>query len=194
MRTRIHPATKHPCVIVMVKEPRPGLVKTRLGRDIGMLEAARWYRYHSGQMLRDLEDPRWSRVAALAPSNARLRPSNTDFTVDQGKGDLGRRMMRMLRMAPAKSVLIGSDILGVTPARIAHAMRLLATHDAVLGPAPDGGFWLIGFRHPQRLPPSLLDGIRWSTSDAMAQTQARLPGHVVFADTLQDVDTVDDLP
>lgn len=194
MTPRILPKTKQPCVIVMFKEPKPGLVKTRLGRDIGMLEAAKWYRRHSGQLMYDLNDPRWSRVAALAPTNARLRPSNTECVVDQGKGDLGQRMMRMLRMAPAKSVLIGSDILGVTPARIAHAMRLLATHDAVLGPAEDGGFWLIGFRHPARMPPSLLDGIRWSTPDAMAQTVKRLPGRVAYADTLRDVDTADDLP
>ena len=159
-----------------------------------MLEAAKWYRKHSAGMFGNLNDPRWSRVAALTPTNARLRPLNSEFVVDQGKGDLGRRMMRMLRMAPAKSVLIGSDILGVTPARIAYAMGLLADHDAVLGPAYDGGFWLIGFRHPRRMPPSLLDGIRWSTPDAMEQTAKRMPGRLAYADTLRDVDTIDDLP
>lgn len=178
----------------MVKEPRPGQVKTRLGQDIGMLDAARWYRRHSDLLFRDIHDPRWTTVAATTPTRTQLRPGGAEIIVDQGKGDLGRRMMRMLRMAPAKSVLIGSDILDVTPARIARAMGLLADHDAVLGPAVDGGFWLIGFRHPKRMPPSLLDGVLWSTPDAMEQTAKRLPGRVAYADKLRDVDTVDDLP
>jgi rSAM/selenodomain-associated transferase 1 len=183
-----------PWLIIMVKEPRPGRVKTRLGRDIGMLDAAHWYRRHTGQLFYTLVDHRWTNVAALTPLTANSQPSNAHMVIDQGRGDLGRRMMRMLRQAPPKSVLIGSDILDVTPARIAHAMGLLADHDSVLGPAPDGGFWLIGFRHPKRLSPNLLDGIRWSTPDAMEQTAKRLPGRLAYADTLRDVDTVDDLP
>ena len=183
-----------PAVIVMVKEPRPGRVKTRLGRDIGMLAAAQWYRRHVTACMARLRDPRWSLVAVYDPKTARVIPGDADQYVWQGRGDLGRRMIAMLRRAPAKSVLLGSDIVGVTPAHIARAMTALATHDAVLGPSPDGGYWLIGFRHPQRLPPGLLDGVRWSSEHALADTVARLPGQVALIDMLNDVDTVDDLP
>ena len=194
MRTFLTPGAKKPCVIVMVKEPRPGRVKTRLGRDIGMLEAAAWYRRHVAKQLSVLCDPRWTVVAALAPKQARIVPGPAEIIVDQGQGDLGRRMIGLLRQAPPKSVLIGSDILDVGPKEVAHAMALLADHDAVLGPSPDGGFWLIGFRHPRHLPPGLLDGARWSTPHAMADTQARLPGRVALAGMRNDVDTIDDLP
>jgi glycosyltransferase A (GT-A) superfamily protein (DUF2064 family) len=178
----------------MVKEPRPGKAKTRLGRDIGMLEAAQWYKRHSTQMLRDLVDPRWTNVAALTPRTARITPGQATFVVDQGEGHLGRRMMRMLRMAPPRSVLIGSDILGVTPSIIWGAMQRLAEDDAVIGPADDGGYWLIGFKSPARLSPFLLDGVRWSSPNALQDTIDRLPGRVGFVQTLRDVDRGDDLP
>ena len=195
MRPRILPATKgESLVFVMVKEPRPGKVKTRLGRDIGMLAAAQWYRRHVAQLTHRLVDPRWSLVAAYDPKGARIVPNNTQFSAWQGRGDLGRRMIHLLRQAPAKSVLIGSDIAGLERHHIARAIQALGTHDAVIGPAPDGGFWLIGFRHPARVPPGLLDGVRWSTEHAMADTVARLPGRVALVDVLNDVDTIDDLP
>lgn len=178
----------------MLKEPRPGRVKTRLGRDIGMLAAAQWYRRHVIALMARLRDPRWSLVAAYDPKAARIIPAEADKYVWQGRGDLGHRMIGMLRRAPPKSVLIGSDIVGVTPAHIKRAMLALATHDAVLGPSPDGGYWLIGFRHPQRLPLGLLDGVRWSSEFALADTIKKLPGRVALIDTLNDVDTVDDLP
>ncbi|MEL7093694.1 MAG: hypothetical protein AAFN94_18385, partial [Pseudomonadota bacterium] len=59
---------------------------------------------------------------------------------------------------------------------------------------PAGGYWLIGFRHPHRLLLGLLDGVRWSSEHALADTVARLPGRVALIDMLNDVDTVDDLP
>ena len=56
-----------PTLIVMVKEPRPGRVKTRLGRDLGMVGAAWWFRHQTRRLLRRLEDPRWQLVLAVAP-------------------------------------------------------------------------------------------------------------------------------
>lgn len=188
------PPTRKPCVFVMVKEPRPGRVKTRLGRDIGMLAAAHWYRHQIVRQFDTLLDARWHSVAAVSPARAKLPLCKAEMAVPQGHGDLGRRMIRVLRQAPPKSVLIGSDILGVGQAEIARAMASLATHDSVLGPSPDGGYWLIGFRNPARLSPFLLDGVRWSSRHALADTIARLPGSVALADERNDVDTVDDLP
>ncbi|MEL6562986.1 MAG: TIGR04282 family arsenosugar biosynthesis glycosyltransferase [Pseudomonadota bacterium] len=183
-----------PWVIVMVKQPRPGQVKTRLGRDIGMIDATWWYRHQVTRLVRHLRDPRWTLVAGYAPKTSRITVGAQDLKLWQGTGDLGQRMIRLLRQAPPKSVLIGSDIAGLERRHIATAIAALGDHDTVLGPSPDGGFWLIGARHPARLQRDVLQGARWSTAHAMADTRARLPGRLALVDTLNDVDTVDDLP
>ena len=59
-----------PTLVVMLKEPRPGRVKTRLGRDIGMVAAAWWFRHQVRRLLREVEDPRWHLVLAVAPDRS----------------------------------------------------------------------------------------------------------------------------
>jgi glycosyltransferase A (GT-A) superfamily protein (DUF2064 family) len=59
----------------------------------------------------------------------------------------------------------------------------------------DGGFWLVGLKHPARQPPGFMQGVRWSTRDALADTMATLPGfRIAQVARLRDVDTADDLP
>ena len=73
----------------MVKEPRPGRVKTRLGHEIGMVEAARWFRRQSLSLLRNLRDPRWELVLAVSPDReglaSRIWPAGL-ARVPQGRG------------------------------------------------------------------------------------------------------------
>ena len=186
-------------LIIMVKEPRPGRVKTRLGREIGMTAAAWWFRHQTGALLRRLEDPRWQVVLAVAPDReglqSRVWPAHLPRWA-QGGGDLGARMARMLGQVPVgPACLIGADIPGITRAHIAEAFQALGDQDAVFGPAPDGGYWLIGLKHPRRQPPGFFKGVRWSTEHALADSMATLPNHrVAQVATLRDVDTADDLP
>lgn len=186
-------------LIVMLKEPRPGQVKTRLGRDIGMTEAAWWFRHQTRHLLRGINDPRWQTILAVAPDVAGLEsrfwPAHL-ARMPQGPGHLGDRMARMLRAtAPGRSCLIGSDVPGVTPAHINRAFKALGDHDAVFGPAPDGGYWLVGLKHPARQPHGFLQNTRWSTEHALADSRAALPGlRIATTDILRDVDTADDLP
>ncbi len=188
-----------PTLIIMVKEPRPGRVKTRLGRDIGMTAAAWWFRHQTRRLMRRLDDPRWQIVLAVSPDRAgrssRVWPAHLRRR-GQGAGSLGDRMARMLRSVPYGPVcLIGADIPGIRPDHIAQAFAQLGHHDAVFGPAPDGGYWLIGLKHPHRAPPRLFKDVRWSTEHALADTIATLPDHrIARVATLRDVDTVDDLP
>ena len=183
-------------LIVMVKEPRPGRVKTRLGREIGAVPAAWWYRHQCARLLRRLRDPRWDILLAVAPDRAfgaRVWPADL-ARVPQGRGDLGARMARLLRAAPGPACLIGSDIPGVLPRHIAGAFARLGTHDAVFGPAADGGFWLVGAKHPRRLPRTLFADARWSSEHALTDSLATLPGHrVALTDSLRDVDCAADL-
>ena len=105
-------------------------------------------------------------------------------------------MVRALAaMPPGPAMVIGADIPGITPARIAQAWRCLAGAEAVLGPAPDGGYWAIGLKRAgAAVPRRLLDGVRWSSDHAMEDTVARLaPFRIAYAETLRDVDTAADL-
>ncbi len=182
----------------MVKESRPGRVKTRLGRDIGMTAAAWWFRHQVRGLLRRVRDPRWHVVLAVAPDRvgmlSRVWPADLP-RVPQGPGDLGDRMARVFRtMPPGPVAIIGADVPGVTAARIAEAFAALGDHEAVFGPAPDGGYWLVGMKRVGSVPRTLFEGVRWSTEHALADTEASLPGlRIAYVAPLRDVDTVADL-
>lgn len=182
----------------MLKEPRAGRVKTRLGRDIGMVGAAWWFRHQVRRLLRRIDDPRWNVVLAVAPDHtgmiSRVWPKHFP-RIPQGSGTLGDRMERALRCGPSGPVcVIGGDIPDINAARVAEAFRALGRNDAVFGPAPDGGYWLIGLRRRRAIPPTIFNGVRWSSKHALADTKASLRDHTIaHVATLQDVDTVADL-
>ena len=90
--------------------------------------------------------------------------------------------------------MIGADIPGITRNRIAGAFGALGSHDAVVGPATDGGYWLIGLSRRRNVPPGLFRDVRWSTDHALSDTIANLPDHsIARVATLRDVDTIADL-
>ncbi|WP_425093059.1 TIGR04282 family arsenosugar biosynthesis glycosyltransferase [Tropicimonas sp. S265A] len=187
-----------PTLVIMVKEPRPGRVKTRLGRDIGMVAAAWWFRHQSARLIRRLTDRRWRLVLAVSPDveglASRVWPE-TLARVPQGAGDLGDRMGRVFRsLPPGPVVIIGADIPDIAPPHIAEAFNALGQADAVLGPAPDGGYWLVGLARRQAVPARLFDGVRWSTAHARLDTEASMFGlRIARVATLRDVDTAADL-
>ena len=180
----------------MVKVPRPGRVKTRLAREVGAVPAAWWFRHQVRALLRRLRDPRWETVLAVAPDAdglaSRAWPGDLR-RVPQGPGDLGDRMARLLRTGRGPACIVGADVPGIDRARIAEAFAALGAAPSVVGPAPDGGYWLVGLRRAAAPPAGLLRGVRWSTRHARADTEATLPGPVAHAATLADVDTAADL-
>jgi rSAM/selenodomain-associated transferase 1 len=186
-------------LVVMLKEPRPGRVKTRLGAEIGMVPAAWWFRHQVAGLLRRLEDPRWRLILAVSPDRegraSRVWPLHLP-RVPQGRGDLGDRMGRLLRRLPRGPVcIVGGDIPGLDKRHVARAFHLLSGHDAVFGPAPDGGYWLVGMKRVAPPPATLFRDVRWSTPHALQDSIASLPGcRVALADRLSDVDTASDLP
>ncbi len=185
-------------LVIMVKEPRPGRVKTRLGRDISMVGAAWWFRHQTRSLIRRLRDPRWQIVLAVSPDRegltSRVWPADLPRAA-QGRGDLGDRMGRMLHGMPLGPVcLIGADIPGITRAHIARAFKALGSSQMTFGPAPDGGYWLVGAQRFGALPSGLFKDVRWSTEHALADTLTSVPGtRVALLDHLSDVDTVVDL-
>jgi rSAM/selenodomain-associated transferase 1 len=176
----------------MARTPVAGGAKTRLAREIGVGAATRFARQATAALLqRVAHDPRWQTILAVSPDVAvasRCWPRGI-ARVSQGRGDLGRRMQRIMeRMPLGPVVVVGTDVPGVTPALTAEAFRRLGRHDAVFGPATDGGYWLVGLKRRTRLLTPFAR-VRWSSEYALADTLANLEGRTVaFVATLSDVD------
>ncbi|HEV2146923.1 MAG TPA: TIGR04282 family arsenosugar biosynthesis glycosyltransferase, partial [Longimicrobiaceae bacterium] len=116
----------------------------------------------------------------------------------QREGGLGERMRGAFEEAFAagyrRVVIVGSDLPGLSAGLLRRAFALLDAHEAVLGPARDGGYYLLGLRRPV---PELFEGIAWSTGEVFAATVARLRQARIepaLLETLADVDEVEDLP
>lgn len=188
-----------PTLVVMLKEPQAGRVKTRLGRDIGMTTSAWWFRHQALSLLRRIESPRWHVVLAVSPDRAgiesRVWPAHFP-RLPQGHGDLGARMTRVFRVLPKGPVcVIGADIPGIERTHIKTAFDVLGSKDAVFGPAFDGGYWLVGLNTRRSVPPRFMQGVRWSSEHALSDTVATLDARSVgYITQLKDVDTVADLP
>ncbi|HEB80076.1 MAG TPA: glycosyltransferase [Rhodospirillales bacterium] len=178
-----------PTLIIFAKAPRLGLVKTRLARDIGAVAAWSFHRNAVEHMVRRLSrDKRWRCLLAVTPGAAKWPPGVACFP--QGEGDLGERMDRALRFPPpGPAVIAGLDIPHITPSHIAGAFKALGEHDAVFGPAEDGGYWLVGLKR-RPMTPRIFQGVSWSTEHALADTLKNLPdgASTALLETLMDVD------
>ena len=181
--------------VVFARAPRLGTVKRRLARTIGDRAALRFHTETLTGLLRRLTRRRDFRtMLAWTPDKARDRLAVRVARIAQGRGDIGERMDRACRRYPRGAVaIVGSDIPEANAADLRAAFRRLGSHDAVFGPAADGGYWLValGTRRPARP----FAGGRWSTDHALADTLRNFKGfRVAFLRTLRDVDTADDLP
>ncbi len=186
-------------LVIFARAPRVGEVKTRLAADIGEVAAWRFYRDTSAAIVRRLSrDPRWTCRLAVTPdrfaSEGRFWPRHVR-RVPQGGGDLGARMARQIRrLSPGPVVIVGTDSPELRAAHVERAFRALEHSDAVLGPAPDGGFWLIGVRR-RRGVGDIFRNVRFSTRHALADTLKGLgpQSDVHFLEHLADIDDGEDL-
>src|SRR5262245_29890115 len=183
-------------LIVFVKAPRPGAVKTRLAEAIGMKAADAAYRHLVETLLNRLQGMDGIELCFTPDDSASevqhwLKEAWT--CKPQGDGDLGQRLQsafeRAFQSGAKRVAIIGSDCPAVGIEDIREAWRALQAHDVVLGPAIDGGYWLIGLRRSQ---PDLFRGIPWSTQDVFAETMRRVQHaglRVQWLRELADVDT-----
>ena len=178
-----------PQLVLMVKAPRMGQVKTRLGREIGSVAATHFARSRIQTLARQMRDPRWQTRLAVSPDVDDWPWPSALPLQGQGAGDLGARMQRVFDLAsPGPVIIIGADIPAITKDHIAQGFRLLGSNQVVFGPAPDGGYWLVGQR---RLPKTyqLFEGVRWSHEHTLKDTLANAAGlKVGFLPELEDVD------
>ncbi|MSR42868.1 MAG: glycosyltransferase [Pedosphaera sp.] len=187
-------------LLIFVKAPRPGTVKTRLATDLGPEAACAAYRELAKQLFTNLSGALVDVDLHFSPADAaeEIRPwLREGWTLrPQSEGDLGARMNAAFVAAFADGVsrviLIGSDCPDVMADDIRTAWDSLEKHDLVLGPARDGGYWLIGLTQSQ---PVLFENIPWSTACVFEETvrraeSARLRVHRLRE--LEDVDTAAD--
>jgi len=186
-------------LIVFARVPRLGEVKTRLAAEIGAPAALEVYRELLQHTLATAASagPYQRRVLMLADDDTtgdcQSWAGHFGFVIDIQRGvDLGERMARALDDACAsghRAVLIGSDCPALQAIDLEDAHAALGTADAVVAPAEDGGYVLIGCARSS-LP--LFEGINWGTHRVLEQTLARAQAHAVKVArlrTLWDVDT-----
>lgn len=183
-------------LVIFVKAPKMGRVKTRLAKDIGIFRAWRFYRRTVRGLLKRVGKGKWKTTICVAPDDYKGSFFGTDYyIIRQGGGDLGQRMQRVFDQMPrGRVVLIGGDIPSIEKHHITRAFVALKNSDAVFGPATDGGYWLVGMRRTRsRIAP--FDHVRWSSEYALKDTvdNIDLRAHVAFTDMLSDVDTAKDL-
>ncbi|HHL43823.1 MAG TPA: glycosyltransferase [Hellea balneolensis] len=183
-----------PVLVIFVKAPRLGQVKTRLARDIGHVHARRIYRAMSAKIIREMCDKRWQTVLYITPDMC----VNADFgglwprglpRMAQGDGDLSPRTARIFS-SKGPVITIGTDTPSMKKQYIADGFKALKTHKAVIGPAKDGGFWLLGLNGP--VPARIFEGVRWSHPQTCQDMASRVPGTPAFLPMLNDIDTLQD--
>jgi hypothetical protein len=168
-------------VIVFARAPTPGRVKTRLVPLLGRRGAARLHEQMVEKAVRTAIAARCGDVelhCAPGTGHAFFRDLRRRFGTRlrvQGRGDLGERMRRAFRRALRRRacvMLIGSDCPALCPSDLRAALRALrGGADAVLSPAEDGGYALLGLR---RACPELFEGVAWGSSGVLRQTRSRL--------------------
>jgi hypothetical protein len=189
-----------PTVVVMLKAPREGTVKTRLAADIGHAQATRIYRL--------LVERQMAAIPAHWPIEVHFSPADAHEEMRdwlgqrptlhaQAEGDLGQRLTFAVDTAFARgasaTIVIGGDCPELNEDALKSAAGDLGTHKVVLGPASDGGYYLIGLTLPQ---PELFIDIPWSTNGVLAATLQKTSalGLIPLCQSVRDdVDTVGDM-
>lgn len=175
-----------PLLILFTRAPAVHGGKTRLAREVGAVTAWQFQRRALAGLERQLRDSRWQLIRAITPDR---RAESQDIV--QQTGPFGQRLHRLLNRYRGRPVIIiGSDVPDLTAADIMPALQALRRPGFVLGPADDGGFWLIG-RRGGRLSPRLFEGVRFSVPTTLRETMRRLPGRSTLIHMREDVDDGD---
>ena len=181
-----------PEIAIFARWPEPGKAKTRLIPALGAEGAADLYRRLLELTVREARSsglPFHLRVTGGKPQAFKDWLGADCDVRDQGDGDLGEKLSRV----PTPGMMIGSDCPGLTAALLREAAEALAACEAVIGPADDGGYWLLGLRAPC---PDLFTDMAWSTPQVFPETMRRLAANGIaphLLPELTDIDTGEDL-
>jgi rSAM/selenodomain-associated transferase 1 len=190
-------------ILFFVKAPLRGKVKTRLAATLGEDAALVLHRSFALDLLSTVDSTGMAVQVFYTPSNARDSVADwlgrgRRYTPQEGP-DLGSRMENAFRTAFAagaeRAVLVGSDLPDLPGEVFAEAFQALGDNDAVIGPARDGGYYLIGFRRDTFLP-GIFPAMAWGTDGVFRETLKRFDAanyRVSLLREWRDMDTADDL-
>lgn len=188
-------------LLMFVKYPEPGKVKTRLAKSVGHEKAAAMYKElveKNSAVIRPLHGTTCDCWIAFDPpqQETQMRAWLTDlpcYIAQQGEG-LGERLTHafreMFQRGYTRVAALGSDTLNLKAELIQNAFNNLSDHDVVLGPARDGGYYLIALN---RLYPELFQGINWSTAGVLPQTHSVIRRLKLKVHELSPLDDLDKL-
>jgi rSAM/selenodomain-associated transferase 1 len=189
-------------LIVFVKDPRPGAVKTRLAAALGDEHAAQLYRALADEEIRRTAPARdeYERLFFFTPAESRAaleRWLTGETLLPQQGSDLGARMSNAFeaafRRGARRVAIIGTDVPWVSRELVREALLALDDHEVVVGPARDGGYYLLALDQPH---PALFEGIEWSTPSVLSATAERaamLGLRLSVLEGLSDIDTLEDV-
>lgn len=184
-------------LLVFIKNPEKGKVKTRLAKTLGDDQALRIYLAlleHTRRIALSLEVERYVFYSSFIEKNDAWLAADFHQQL-QSSGDLGERMATAFGTAFKKNekfVIIGSDCASLTPAIVQAAFEQLDVHDFVIGPAIDGGYYLLGMK---TFEPSVFEGIEWSTETVLSSTIQQIENlqkRYVLLEELSDIDYQED--
>lgn len=183
-------------VMVFTRNPELGKVKTRLAKTIGDTAALKVYEYllnHTHHTLLQLNIDKAVYYSVAVRDNDLWNATHFQKHLQQGN-DLGIRMQHAFETAFKanydKVIIIGSDLLDLKAAHIQDALDALNTNDVVIGPAHDGGYYLMGMTN---LHPAVFQNKNWGTDSVFQDTMRDLQNlDVHLLDELNDIDTFDD--
>ena len=191
------------CLLFFVKYPEKGKVKSRLAAVIGDDSAVRLYKNLVTQMLSTLRKGTFPFYICFFPKNT--KKAIQDWLgckyryIPQNGRDLGERMknsfVEVFKMGSKRVVLVGSDIPDLPLEFMEEAFSSLKKKDAVIGPAYDGGYYLLGFKD-KTFSPRVFEGMPWGTEtvfDKTVQALKRLGQKVHTLPYQRDIDTAEDL-
>lgn len=184
-------------LIIFTRNPELGKCKTRLAQTLGDVSALHIYKYllqHTANVAKTVKSDRY--VFYSETINPNDIWSGDYFSKKQQKGkDLGERMHHafneLLDSGYEKVIIIGSDLLDLNAAIIEQAFSELEANDVVIGPAVDGGYYLLGMK---TLHPELFKNKAWGTETVRRDTLKNLQNSKVFLlKELNDIDTFEDM-
>jgi len=201
-RTDIYPTTMN-TLIIFLKYPEAGKVKTRLAEDIGADKAADLYSSMAMKIIDNTADPENYITTVFYDPPSKLKEirdwigeKEVQFSPQTGKtlGDkISNAFKEVFDNGSDKAVIIGTDCIDVTSDTINHTVDMLNQNDIILGPAEDGGYYLLGLK---KHIPQIFEKIDWSTDCVLNQTIEKLNKHKLkyhLLKTLRDIDDVYDL-
>ncbi len=184
-------------IIVFVRSPELGKVKTRLARSIGDQSALNIYKIllkHTAAVLRDLSFDKVVYFSEKIDNNDFWENSLFEKKLQKG-ADLGERMHHAFDTAFNKGykkvLIIGSDLFDLTSSLITSAFEALETYDISIGPSLDGGYYLLGMK---KLQPEVFKNKKWGTDSVLENTLQDLKKQKIkLLKALNDIDTLEDL-